>query len=130
MTYRNQIQIGFTMVELLVVIVVLGILVGLSSFGYGSWQQSIAKKAVQSDLKSVMASLESEKNFGSGYPSAIPTTFSKSDQVSTPVIKWSDSSRICVDAYSVKYSTTIQYYIDSTQGKEPKAGVCPASPIV
>ncbi|MEP6710487.1 MAG: prepilin-type N-terminal cleavage/methylation domain-containing protein, partial [Candidatus Saccharibacteria bacterium] len=69
---------GFTIVELLVVIVVIGILLGLTIVGYAGWRARTAKKEVQSDLKGALSAMESARNFGAGYPvqASPPVAFS------------------------------------------------------
>lgn len=68
---------AFTLVELAIVIVVLGILTGIVTVGYGKWRESIAQKEVQSDLQMAAAAMENAKNFSSGYPTdgTIPSSF-------------------------------------------------------
>ena len=59
---------GFTIVELILVIAVLGILVALSYFAFGSWRNSIAQSELKSDLKGVHAAMESARNWNNKYP--------------------------------------------------------------
>ena len=42
---------GFTVVELLVVIVVIGILATLTMFGYQRWRQDTVRTAISADLQ-------------------------------------------------------------------------------
>lgn len=66
---------GFTIIELLVVIAVLGILATISIVGYGSWRSSTNVAQIKSDLNGLVAAMEDARNFGSGYPATIPSTF-------------------------------------------------------
>jgi surface protein len=59
---------GFTVVELVVIIVVIGILAGMSVMGWSSWRTTLAKKEIQSDLNGVVAAMNNYKNFNDGYP--------------------------------------------------------------
>lgn len=126
---RRKFSAGFTLVELGIVIVVLGILTGITVVGYGKWRESIAQKEVQSDLQMAASAMENVKNFGSGYPtsqSELLAKFKGSEGV-TVNLQWSTSSEYCVSGASVKYSS-IRYYI-TAQNKEPKSGNCEAAPV-
>lgn len=113
---------AFTIVEMMVVVVILGILAGLVVLGYTNWQRTAASKAVQSDLQLVAVAMENAKNFGSGYPTAIPATFTSSPNVEVDYYS-GDASTFCVDAMSTSDSS-IRYFIDTSQGKTPLAGTC------
>ena len=119
---------GFTVVEILVVLLVLGILVGLTAFGYQGWQQGLAKSQVKSDLNMALVAMEQARNFSeSGYPTQIPATFKANKDV-TPTYIWGDGQKFCIEMVSKTYSS-VKYFIDTTQGKTARAGSCPASPV-
>lgn len=116
---------GFTLVEIAIVIVVLGILIGIVTVGYGKWRESIAQKEVQSDLQLAAAAMENAKNFRGGYPvgsNAIPG-FKGSPNVSVSYKPGGTQTAFCIDGVS-NTDTNIRYFIDSTQGKTPISGVC------
>jgi prepilin-type N-terminal cleavage/methylation domain-containing protein len=118
-TKRNH---GFTLAEMLVVIVILAILTGLSVFGYRGWQQSIAQREVKSDLNMVATAMESAKNFGTGYPTSLPSSFKASSNVNV-TLATSDGSSYCVSAVSAN-NPSIRFFVNSTT-KTPTAGSCP-----
>lgn len=125
MSYINKTQrisSGFTLVEVLIIIVVLAILVTLSIVAAGDWRKSSAETEVKSDLTSLAGAMESARNFSNGYPTSIPTTFTASSNV-TVTYKSGTASAYCVEAVS-KVVTTVIYRVDSTAGKEPQSGAC------
>ena len=73
---------GFTIVELVIIIAVLGILAGLVIFSFAGWQRSIAQNAVRSDVQQATSSLDSFRNFKTDYPPNLSgTNFAASDEV-------------------------------------------------
>lgn len=126
-------NLGFTIVELLMVIVILGILIGLTAFGYRGWQQGIAEREVKSDLNGLVASLNNYKNFNSGYPlltagsafdaaspSANLSLFKSSDGVALTYVS-GDNSTYCIDAVSTR-KPSVKLFI--TQAATVKYGSC------
>lgn len=122
MDIKFQKNRAFTVVELMVVIVVIGIIAAVLVTGYGSWQSSVAKNAVQSDLKMAASAMKNAKNFSNGYPTSIPSTFRGSSKVNLSVA-WSTGTSFCLNGVSVQYGS-VQYYLDSSGSDEPKAGTC------
>lgn len=66
--HRYVTRIGFTLSEILVVIVILGIIAGLSVVSYGTWQQRTASNVVKSDIQQAVGGLKTHRNFMNGYP--------------------------------------------------------------
>ncbi len=78
---------GFTIVELVVVISVIGILASMTVVGYGAWQKNLAYDVVQSDLLQARAALEAHNNFKNSYPHNLAgTEYAPSDQVSLSLL--------------------------------------------
>lgn len=114
---------GFTMVEILTVLAVLGILVGISIVGYGAWQNQLAGKEVKSDLTAAATAMEDARNFGtSGYPIVIPSTFKPRDRV-TVTYSSGDSKKYCLQGRST-IVTSVYYFIDSSKGRNALQGTC------
>jgi uncharacterized protein (TIGR02145 family)/prepilin-type N-terminal cleavage/methylation domain-containing protein len=114
---------AFTIVELVLVIVVIGILAGITTIAWSGWRQNAAKSEVKSDLLTVASAMESAKNFGSGYPTSIPSNFSSSSNV-TITYTSGDSSSYCIDGAS-KAVAAVTYFVSSTS-KNPVSGTCAA----
>jgi uncharacterized protein (TIGR02145 family)/prepilin-type N-terminal cleavage/methylation domain-containing protein len=120
---------AFTIVELLIVIAVIGILAGIGVVGYGSWKKTANSNQVKSDLVGAAAAMESAKNFGTGYPGSIPSTFSSSSGVSLALTNTSTTS-YCIDGSSTT-DASIHYYIDSqTSTNGAQSGTCAARTYV
>jgi type IV pilus assembly protein PilA len=120
-------QRGFTIVELIVVIIVIGILVSIVVVSYGAWRKNVATSAVKSDLNGVNAAMENYRNFNNAYPTA-PTfsgsgaLFQSSDNITLTYGSGSDST-YCVQGQSTQYTTIIFRVTQSA--KEPVSGACP-----
>jgi type IV pilus assembly protein PilE len=116
---------GFTIVELAVVIAVLGILAAITMGAYGQWRAATAKKEVQSDLIAASAAMENARNFGSGYPLSIPSTFTGSSGVNLTYKAGGTAQAYCLDASSIKVPS-VTYYLSSANGnRTPAVGTCP-----
>jgi prepilin-type N-terminal cleavage/methylation domain-containing protein len=108
---------GFTLVEMMVVVAVLGILISLTAFGFRGWQEGIAQREVKSDLNMLAAAMESEKNFGSGYSTSLPSTFKASDGITIDYIGGNESS-YCIEARSSAFSSVVFNIIAGTAGAQ------------
>lgn len=97
---------GFTIVEVLVVIAILGILAGLSVFGFNGWQNRLAQSEAKSDLAMLATAMQNAKNFGSGYPTSIPSTFEGSENLTIEYIG-GNSTSYCIEARSKKVSSVV-----------------------
>ena len=105
-------QSGFTVVELIVAIVVIGILASVGVVAYGNWRERAAEDQLQSDLKGASAAMESGRTFGTDYPSSLPSSYEPSDGVTMSVK--GGGGTYCIEAtapasgsaiYSVKSGT-------------------------
>ncbi len=121
----NKTTNGFTIIELIVSIIVIGILAAIVIVSYGNWHKSIITTALKSDLNGVASAMENYRNFHNGYPTAIPTTFTASDGVILSGGSSDGGKTYCVDGTSSKDSS-IHYYISSIIGGTPKVqpGTC------
>jgi len=119
---------GFTIVELILVIAIIGILASISIVSYGNWQKKLVGVQLKSDLGGVATAMENSRNFNSGYPSSIPVTFTPSQYVTLSGGGSSDSKEYCIDAASTK-DATIHYYIDQDNIKSAQVGTCATRPV-
>lgn len=105
-------QAGFTVVELIVVIAVIGILSTVVIASYGAWELSVADTSVKADLDAVKTSMADYRNFNSGYPAAIPATFTPSEHSQIQYIS-GDGQTYCVRGTSNR-ETSVVWYLRTT----------------
>ena len=132
---KRQPNNGFTIIELMVVIVIIGILASITFISYGNYQKSVDVARVQSDLNAVSSAMENARNFGDGYPIGdiglspnVLSTFKPShDSTGHVFVTVSggslDGTSYCVNAVSAQDSS-IQYYISNTS-QGVISGSCP-----
>ena len=121
-----QKRTGFTIVELLVVIAVIGILASITIVGYGAWRKSAIATQVKSDLSSVITAMENERNFNSGYPSptTIPSTVTASKNVTLTPYPGGTATSYCIDGSSSDDPTVLYYVKSTTKDKGAIEGTC------
>lgn len=117
---------AFTIVELLVVISVIGILSGIGIVSYGAWRNDVNKSQALSDLNGVKAAMEDARNFDSGYPSSLPSSFVASEGITLTYVNGS-SAGFCIQAVHER-QPAVTYYISSEDSDTPKQGTCPPLP--
>lgn len=112
---------GFTIVELLIVIVVIAILVAISIVSYIGIQNSANEAALKSDLRNASTQLEVERSGGYGsYPNkgSGGGDLPGSDGTSYQYSNLDDGAAFCLTATR---GTTTQHI---TNGGAPQEGVC------
>ncbi|HEY8886601.1 MAG TPA: type II secretion system protein [Candidatus Microsaccharimonas sp.] len=86
---------GFTIVELIIVIAVIGILAAISVIAYNNVQKTAADKTMKSDLDQVTSEMQRSAIANAGvYPTTLPTTIQSSPKVTL----------------TLKHSGTLNYY--------------------
>lgn len=113
---------GFTVVELIVVIVVIGILAAVVSVSYGAWRNNLLEDTVKSDLNSAAALMEQERTWNNDYPEILPASFVPSEGV-TMAGGRTDDKKYCLYAYSA--SKPELYFSRSNEDSAAKEGACP-----
>ncbi|MFZ2125732.1 MAG: prepilin-type N-terminal cleavage/methylation domain-containing protein [Candidatus Saccharimonadales bacterium] len=118
---------GFTIIELVVVMAIIGILASISIVGYGSWRQSITTTQLKSDLHGVAAAMENARTFGDEYPASIPATFTPSLGVSLSGGSY-DGNSYCIEAVSTE-DASVKYHV-SDGSSTTQSGGCPFTSFV
>lgn len=120
---------GFTIVELLIVVVVIAILAAITIISYNGITQRAVISGVKSDISGVAKRFENERtvNGTSSYNPQTSTLLFTEGGHSQVRYKYGDLTSFCLEAINQKVSS-IAYYIDSKDGLTTiKEGTCPAS---
>ena len=112
---------GFTIIELLVVIVIIGILATISVISFNGIQQRAASTVLISDLKNASAQLEIAKY--DNYEQYQATTDGLNPSPGTTFEYTSTGATYCLSAVSDRVGATT-YYISSTN-LSITSGLCP-----
>ncbi|HET8883924.1 MAG TPA: type II secretion system protein [Candidatus Saccharimonadales bacterium] len=118
---QHGIKTGFTIVELVVVIAVIGILATIVIASYGAWREKVATSLVKNDLHAAAAAMQGARNFNDTYPLSIPSTFEATENVQVTYMS-GNAYGYCVQATSTEESS-VQFYIEETN-TEPQPGTC------
>lgn len=113
---------GFTLVELMVVVIVIAILAGIVIVSYSNWRTQTAQTAVESDLVAASTAMKNAATWGnSGYPPTIPTSFSPSPNATVTVVS-STATSFCLKGVSQSVASVVYYISDSNSS--PHSGGC------
>lgn len=119
---EKKTQKGFTIVELLIVIVVIAILAAISLIMYTNIQNKAAGTALQSDLKNATTQLGMTQAENGNYPAG-PTPPSELRKTNGTTYQYdSDGINYCLTATSSR-SGVPAYYVTNTSGV--REGACP-----
>ena len=123
---KTKLRAGFTIVELVVVIAVIGILATITVVSYGAWHKSTLSAQVKSDLNGAASAMESARTFNNAYPTTLPSTITASNGVTLTLS--GGGATYCIDGASTT-DPTIVYYVDSTiKDKGALQGTCIGRP--
>lgn len=111
---RSSSESGFTLTELIVVIIVIGILASISTVSYVGWRESMIDTQLKNDLSAAVSAMENERNFSTtGYNTFLPASFHSSEDVTVTLESSSDTTTFCIKAVSDKDLTKV-LYVDET----------------
>lgn len=129
-------QYGFTIVELMVVIVVIGLLIAATAFAWSGWRDRAARAELKNDLTNLASAMDSRRNWSDGYPVFAPGTVFGNDSATRKVMipstnvtltyRSGDTKNYCVDAVS-STRPSVQFFLrvdSSVNEKKPQPGHC------
>lgn len=117
---------GFTIVELLVIVAVIGILASITIFAFGSWRARTAKTEVQNDLRNSNAAIKNYQTFNNALPAdstAFATVYTPSRNVTLTYARRGDAASYCLKGQSSAEATVV-WYVDSLVSPEPTTTAC------
>lgn len=121
----QQLEKGFTIVELAVVIVVLAILVTITVIAIGPWRKDTMATAIQNDLKAAATTIQGRLNSDSTYTyDALPSDVKPTSGVTLRLYATSDNKAFCVLGTADRYSTLRYTYVSEEKTVRANAD-CP-----
>lgn len=133
-THNQKTSLGFTIVEIAVVIIVISILVAVTTVSWNKWQERTAKTEIKNDLTGVASSMESARNWSNGYPVLPPGTAFGSNQQTrdlfTPsknvslTYRSGSSTSFCIEATSQTQSALLMHIDSTNNDRTPEDGGC------
>lgn len=118
----NRTNIGFTIVELLIVVVVIAILATITIVAYNGVTTRASDSAAKADMKTIITKLELEKATSSTYPLTASGLTGVTAGNDIRIEYTSDGSTYCITTSSIRAKT--DYYKNDTSG-DVISGKCP-----
>lgn len=120
----QQTRRGFTIIELLIVIVILVALVMITIFAFGNYRQRTAKTEVRTELMNGAGAVTQYKNFNNTVPTsqaAFDALYKAGSNV-TLTYTYTSASVYCLKGQSTA-ETSVVWYINGTRG-QPSQTAC------
>ncbi len=117
---------GFTIVELAVVILVLGILVSLSVFAWNGWRERTAVNVLKSDLSGAAAQLASDLQWKNTYPETVEAANGGKGLPASEGTTY-QYTRTAANAYcltAISATSGVSSMMISSDDQSPREGIC------
>lgn len=122
-TMQSSKKRGFTIVELLVVIVIIAIIASILYFILSGWRVETARTEVQNDLKNLTTEIQQYRNFNNTYPATLANLqYDNTSSVSISYTLRGDGT-YCINASSIP-EPAVQYNVDSAVSANAVEGTC------
>jgi len=123
----TSIKAGFTIVELLIVIVVIGIIASIITIGYSGIKRNATVNVTKNALTSAMKAMINSAAESGSYATSFPSTISPSADIGLALTVVSDTATFCINATNTQYDD-IAWHASPTTGVTE--GLCDGSVIV
>ena len=100
---------GFTIVELVVVIAVIGILASITTFAYRGWRQDNANTAVTTDLQAAAHAMDQYRNFNDVYPTTAQLKSTYKGKATVTVKALDSGKNFCLTGVGGSPETTLYF---------------------
>ena len=129
LTQKQSAHSGFTIVELLIVIVVIGILAAITIVAYNGIQQRARTATVQVDMKNSANILANDNTVNNAYPASIAAANNGQGLRSSPGTTYQYAYTSAGNTYCLTGTNGTTSYFSSSANPTPQSGTCPGQLI-
>lgn len=120
-SFTGRHSTGFTLVEVLVVIAVIGILASIGAVFYQGAQRRAVEATLQTDLRSASSALEAVRNTANGYPAGTTLPPGITPTQGNTLTYSGTTTDYCLTASSARHGAQSFYM---RNGEDVKPGTC------
>ena len=129
LTQKQTAQSGFTIVELLIVIVVIGILAAITIVAYNGITLRARTASVQTDMKNSANLLANDNTVNNAYPASIAAANNGQGLRSSPGTTYQYAYNNSGNTYCLTGTNGTVSYFSSSANPTPQSGTCPGQLI-